>query len=263
MSRLIKFDLKRLFISKSFWFVVVVGFAITVIGSIIDRFAVTEVFEDLSGGMVINTDESIISNNGVNAFVENMSSNIFVLLPIFSSIFICYEFAGKTWRNIVTKGYTRIQCYLSKLLTMIVGTTILVLTMSLTGGILNSLLWEFSSADFHLGVFIEIIIVKMLGIYALVSLTVFVSMFLKNLAASLATNLLLLVFVSDLIRTLIKVLFGSKPYVTDFFVTSLLKNISAANYSNGDSVKYLLASSLIYISLTTTLGILSFRKTEL
>jgi ABC-2 type transport system permease protein len=197
---------------------------------------------------------------GLKAFGNN---NVTTLLAIIISIFVTAEFTHGTMKNVVSKGFSKIQIYLSKLIVMIVAAFITVLLSFAVGTVSAAIVtgtFGNLSGDFVANLF-KVSGIELLLLTALTAVYLFVSMSIKNLGGVIAINIVgisIFSFIFPLLEYLVK----GKIKFTDY---SLLNNI--AFYLNGTTMKgsdYLRSAivGLAFLAVTTILGIVLFRKSD-
>lgn len=254
MSNLLRSDLYRLFKSKSFYICMAVEACLFILGMVIIY-------------LMNQTEPAIVTleaQNGIDYGLTALTtSDITLLLGIIIGIFVTAEFSHGTMKNVVSKGFSKVNIYLSKLVTMVIATFIFMLFILIVGvigaTILTGNLGELSGENV-LKIF-QIIGIEMLLYTALASLYLMFSMVLRNLGGVIAINIIYASIVERLFFSLLQLIAKDK---IEFSKYSLFNNISF--YSIGDFTgSDLLRSAVVAIvvlAVTTALGIFAFTKTD-
>ncbi len=105
MKRLVKLQLRNIFHNKSFY---------VCLGLIILMSPITSFITDL----VMSNKEGTKVLPSIMGF---LSGEVGILSKIFIALFCCFDFSNETTKNIIAKGYTRVQLLFSKYIGSFVG----------------------------------------------------------------------------------------------------------------------------------------------
>ncbi|MDF2944896.1 MAG: putative rane protein [Herbinix sp.] len=263
MINLLQSDFYRLFKSKAFYIcTAVAAFLVSLSIFILDW--------SLSVASNINTTETVNMtfpykdgiSYGINAF---SSGDVHLFIAIFTAIFITAEFAHGTMKNVVSKGFSKVQIYLSKVITMTAASFIMIFTMFIIGTI---------SATIVTGVFSEssgTLIAQMFQIAgielflhtALTAVFVMIAMTVRNSGGVIAINIVGVMSLSSLIYVALSYLFHNKINFSDY---SLMYNIQLFNNMNLtvtglDYLRSILVGAA-FLAAFTIGGIFLFKKSD-
>lgn len=191
---------------------------------------------------VISSMGKILANNG----------DIFLCISIFIAIFINIEFSSGAIKTLSSKGYSRNNLYISKLIACFISTLIIALIAIITRGGVTYILYGFGESSNLLISKALVDISKQLSIYlAITSLFVMIAYIFKKNMISIISTLLLL----SLLPQVFYLLRDKLPY-TEYIITNAFTRIDDLLIS-----PYLL--SIIYIIGTTLIGCLIFKKQDI
>ncbi|MDR1354027.1 MAG: ABC transporter permease [Oscillospiraceae bacterium] len=180
MSKLLRYEAKRLIRSKSFW----ISLFAAVIFAIQSWWYRWEIF----------TPDFVEEQ----CDVLGRGSDVCLICVLFASVFFASEFSQGTIKNVISKGYTKAQVYLSKFLLCCVA----VIAISLVVTALNI------SVACYLGLltcgfWICHCFVRLLLFLALTSLATFITMTIQNVTAAVIVNLVHFYVLPDLLSILV------------------------------------------------------------
>jgi ABC-2 type transport system permease protein len=256
MSGLLRSDFYRLFKSKSFYICTLVAIFLLNLNLFTIKWA-----SNMSGEMG-EIYASLLPKDGITYGIKAFSDgNTQMIFAIIVAIFVVAEFSHGTMKNIISKGFSRTQAYLSKLITMIIATFIiifagfLVTTASATviSGAIGSFSWDI----------IKIIGIELLLNAALISILLLSAMVVRNLGGVIAINIIGILSFGPLIFTLLEYLSDGKVMFTHyslFYNMALYMGTTAA--AGSDYLKSALVA-IAYLILTTVIGIFAFKKTDI
>lgn len=150
MGKLLKFEYRKLFHQTSFWVCMMVLAGLVLLNEgmyfILTKTAST-LMEAEDAAIMIET-LGVSDNSGIISLVRAFSEcNFEILAAIFVSITVCSDYTQNTIRNIITKGYTRTQIFVSKYIVCATGCLIMLLESAVLGGLFGTLFWGVGSAD--------------------------------------------------------------------------------------------------------------------
>ena len=130
MKNLLKLEFRKLKTRKSFYICIAV---------MVGMFAVSTF--TING--LINPDFSEdLGLSGINSLIGALSSSSFTMISgIFVALFVCEDYTSQTVKNIYAKGYSRTKVYLSKLITILISTTVMLIIIDLVAFALGTALY--------------------------------------------------------------------------------------------------------------------------
>lgn len=258
MSNLLRSDFYRLFKSKAFY--ICTGVASFLMGlNIFMSYWASHLNAENEKAYADMLPKDGISY-GLSAFA---AGNVQMILAIITAIFITSEFAHGTMKNVVSKGFSKIKIYFSKLITMLAAVYIIIFTTLIVGTICCTIVTG-TVGDFtgeYVSQILKTVGIELLLNAAMTALLVLVAMVVRNLGGVIAINILGIMSFGPLIFTLLEYLVKHKIKFSEF---SLSYNIQ---YFMGDVTKgsdFLRGAivALAFIVVSTALGIFAFKKTD-
>lgn len=258
MSNLLRSDFYRLFRSKSFYVCTVVAMGLIALNIFLLDWA------SRVAGEGVNLDVSTLYKDGISYGLTAFSNgNVQMILGIIIAIFVTAEFSHGTMKNVVSKGFPKLQIYLTKLISMTVASYIIIIATFVVGTI-SAIIVTGTLGDLN-GEYISKI-VKTIGIElllntALTALILLVSMVVRNLGAAIAINIIGIMSFGPLIFSILEYVVKGKIKFTEY---SLLNNIAfyANNTAKGSDYLRSLIVGLIFLAVSTVLGIYAFKKSD-
>lgn len=244
MKNLLKFEYRKLFTSKIFYICCILPVILVGIYSI--------TINQLLG--------SIVSNYPVSDFVVQVMNNsyIFIIIAIFVAIFACSDFTHETMKVILSKGYSRQNIFLSKLICVLSASLIIFIFSIVIAFIIG--MNTFSNTGITENLF-KILCVQAIIVLAFSSLFFMISMILKKSGSSIAINIIS-TFVISLILTAINQLLNIKKFSLDsYWLSSLFSNVSTLSVSHELLVRAIICS-IIYIIGFIVIGFFVFKNNE-
>lgn len=259
MRNLVRSDLYRMFKSKSFYICNLVAWFLIAINIFMLEWAnnmlgaENEMYSELPFKDAITY--------GITSF---SNSNMHTILAIFAGIFVCAEFAHGTMKNVVSKGFSKVHIYFSKVITMIVASFITMLSCVVIGTLSATIVMG-SVGDFS-GEYVLTTLknmgIELLLIAALTSVLVMVAMVVRNLGGVIAINIVVIVMIAPILFIVLEYLTRKKIKFTEF---SIINNL-AVYYQNDamPGTDYLRSAivAVVFLVATCGLGLLAFKKSD-
>jgi ABC-type transport system involved in multi-copper enzyme maturation permease subunit len=116
MTRLLKFEFRKLFTGKSTYILFAIMAGMSVLSVVVQNFSVfASLMLSLTGG---SQDAMFAATNTLS------SSNFEIVIAIFVAIFVCSDYDLQTNKNILSRGFTKSKVFFAKLI--VVFTTVIV-----------------------------------------------------------------------------------------------------------------------------------------
>jgi len=254
MVSLLKADFFRLFKSKSLYICTLVWAGI---------FALECLLLDLSykvtasQGFDMSYPIPDALSYGISAFMGSST-----IIAIFVAIFAVSEFSQGTMKNLVSKGFSKAHIFLSKLIVLTVAAYFIVFVTFIAGTVCAwSFTKEFGSLSGEFGKYLwRTIGIELYLIIALTALFLMVSMSIKNMAASIAINILGLSF-GRILFSLLEYLVETKIRFTDYSLTNNIAFFSNQQATGGDYIRALIVGA-VYLIISVAVGIFIFKKSD-
>jgi hypothetical protein len=255
MTNLLCSDFYRLFKSKSFYICTAVAMFFMGLSIFIVKWAATMTSKEEGGAAV-----SMMYKDGITYGITSFaSSNVQLILSIIIAIFVTSEFTYGTMKNVVSKGFSKVQIYFSKLITMIAATLIIIFATVLTGTVCAAIITGKLGA-------VSPEVLKIIGIETLLntaraSLFVLVAFLVRNLGGAIAINIIGVISIEPMIFMLLQYLAKNKIKFSDF---SLSFNISCYFGSTVQTEDYIrsLIVGVVFLAVSIIAGIFAFQKAD-
>ncbi len=259
MKNLLRSDFYRLFRSKSFYICTAISMLLMALNILLVEWA-----SNLAGEEGVVISENPIFKDGITyGLTAFANGNLEIILGIIIAIFVSAEFSHGTMKNVVSKGFSKINIYLSKLITMVSTTLIMIIATFLTGFICATIL-SGSMGDFsgdNLAIIFKTIGIEILLNTALVAILVLVPMVIRNIGGAIAINIFGVMTVAPLLFNILQLIARDKIKFTDY---SLLNNIAFyfSNTAKGSDYLRSVIVGLVFLVGATALGIFAFKKSD-
>lgn len=250
MLNILKTDFYKAFRTPSFWVISV----ITILSSLLSSFSIFWLLTQPEFAELIEIAPGFFQT------VPGVTSGCIFLIGIFAVMFSVSDFNYGTIKNIASKGYRREYIYISKFVTAI-GVAIISLLLSfltafITAQIMinNKISGFFDyNAEFHLSLSKQALL-----IVAYISIAVLLAMLFRSLGPALSVFLAYFFLqnsIVQLINKLIHDVFNSDFSVAPYFINGA--------FSDPDKTVQGVIVLLVYIVVTTAIGLYTFRKRDI
>lgn len=129
MNNLLKFELKKLFTTKSFY----VCLILSAVFIILNGMAVHNLIKD--GQEIVNSG-FLFAKKAIN------NGNVLILSGIFVALFVCEDETSGTIKNIYAKGYSRTQVFIAKFIVSLSGVLLMTFVSILSAFLIGTILWK-------------------------------------------------------------------------------------------------------------------------
>ncbi|HWT26709.1 MAG TPA: ABC transporter permease subunit, partial [Mobilitalea sp.] len=186
-------------------------------------------------------------------------------ISIFIAIFVTGEFTHGTMKNVVSKGFDKISIYLSKVISMIAATYIMIFVTFIfsffTATIISGKFGTLTASYF--GEIIRMVGIELLLFAALASSFVMISMLVRNIGGVIAINIIGILSFLPMIYQLLELLFKNKIHFTYY---ELQFNMNIYNTNLSPSLEDIIRSIIVgvaYLAVTTLIGVYFFKKSDI
>lgn len=258
MGNLLRSDFYRLFKSKSFYICALISSFLFGLNLFITYWA------SRSTPQMKEVYASMLPKNGIayglSAFANG---NVQMILGIVIAIFVTAEFSHGTMKNVVSKGFSKVQIYFSKFITMLAATYMIILVTFLAG----TLIATFTSGKFgdfssdNIALIFKTVGIELLLNAALTALLVFVAMVVRNLGGVIAINILGVMSFGPLIFKLFEYLTKSKIKFTEFSLNYNIAHYITETVKASDYLRSTIVG-LVFFAVATALGIFAFLRAD-
>lgn len=257
MLNLIRADFYKLFRTKAFYICGVLAAIFScLLGAVMINYTISQF-----GGISAKS----LGYDAVYALTVGISwANLFTTIMI--SMFIPNEFSYGTIKNIASKGVSRANIYLSKIILAISVSAIYILVCAITSFTIGSIMW--GAGDLTREVYLDVF--RMLGLFWLVEsaiqcIVVMMGFFIRQTGGTVAANLAIIIAMPDLI-SLINFGIYSLFKVEDFDIAKYWPSTYISKYLSLDILKEDINIGMIvcaaYIVVSILIGIFFFYKRD-
>ncbi len=258
MVNLLKSDFYKLFRTKSFYICGIIAAALAVLGVVI-----------LSSSLKseLGIDAALLGYDGLYALTTG-TGQATLFITIMLSMFIPSEFAFGTMKNIASRGISRTNIYLSKIIVGVFITVVYVLFCAAASFTAGSVMW--GTGELTRAVYLDIS--RMIGLFLLAEVSLqcifmMVGFFIRQTGGTVATNLAIIIAVPALVIQFINFAvyqwFKAEDFESSKYwpATYLSKYLSLDIAQTDIITGIIVCSSFIVISLA--LGIFFFNKRDI
>lgn len=240
MGKLIRFEFHKLFRMKSFYIITGLFIALNLYS------------------VYLTNDYAFFRTTSLdNALMMMCSSDFLMLFGIFAALFTCDDYSGTTIRNILSRGFTRTQVYISKFIVLIVAELVMMLLSVLIVFLYSSSLWETGLSDFDGDMLLKVTEILLLLI-AFAAVYYAISTAIGKTGLSVAVCLLLDVVVTLVIGVVVLVLDLEDMSILEYWVSTILGNV----YYGDIETSTALIGAGGYLAGSFILGYISIFKRE-
>lgn len=270
MGKLLNFERKRLFRATSFFIILILACALTIVSVLVMKASAS--FLDFAG---IDVPTSELETFGISSLsadslkipgwkglISTSMDSLTTLMPIFISIFVAAEFSKGTIKNLIARGQSRLHVYSSKLLGSCLATTAAFVVSALSCMVIGTILWGFADSGVPWGQVFALFFTKLLTYYALTALCVFICMTIRNLGGSLAINIVMVQFVPSILTMIALFAEKSADAFLKFELTTMLAKLSVITASR-QNILTMAGIAVAYIVVSTGLGMFIFKNRDI
>lgn len=250
MKNLLKLELRKMRKQKSFYIctIIIVGL----------------LFLSVKTAEVLTQNPEIanqFSASGIDIVLGALNSSSFLMIAgIFVALCVCDDYEQQTVKNIYARGYSRKQVYLSKLISVWIGTTIMFAITTLCAFLFSKSYFE--ASDFQNIRFVGILAVQYAACMANLGLCFLVSSLLRKNGSSIAATIVAPMIINMLLGMIDSFIKFENFSLTNVWLSSFMGDLSKLSVSS-ERLMICLAASLAYIIVFAFIGIFSHRKIEL
>ncbi len=273
MKNLFLFEIRKLLKSKTFLVFTIIFALQPILSELLNyfiylaelNFIKTELVNDPIGLSDAVEELKFMSERlGFDVLLTNLSSvNYTLCISIFVGIFICSDFSEGTVRNVLSRGYNRLDIFVTKYTVCMLASTFFVLLSGVLSFTTASIAW--GTGKFTAKI-LFILAVQFLSALGLTSFFVFIAYWLKKISGAIVGGLfiplgidLALSVATVLINVLSKNLEGVN--LTCGWLEKAFIDLSYVKVPTSDVITYLVIACS-YIVVFTTVSAFRFSKSE-
>lgn len=264
MSRLLKSDFRKLFKGKSFWvcsiIILLLGIGLTFLfhaayDLLISNMGMGEILA-MSGASVNIPFLSANAWSVVQTFFGD--SDIVTLLSIAMVLFITSEYTAGTYKNSISRGFSRTAVYLSKFIVSLFIMFVLSLLYLVPAGVTAGILYgDWGSASVQ--TVVTVILINLLELIAFTAFLTMLSFMIKSTGGAIALTLVLISIVPTILE-IFNILFENSN-LSQYWPPSLLTQTST--FMDNGKIWIPIVVSLVYLAASLFLGLFTFNKKDI
>lgn len=259
MKKLLRFELRRIFLQKSFY----VCSLIMLVGCVLMIsmfFAVRNTSAMSADGLIVAANKGIDFTGKYFMMTAVSGSSIGTILAIFISLYICGNFSSGTIKNILSRGYSRNKLLVVSNIASFTVAVIMTFICLVCGFVMGSLLGKIGTG-WSAGL-IPILLAQLLTVIAFTSVYTAVAFLVRKTGAAIAVSILISI-VTSLVASLLDVLlFKDAAFKTsDYLLTQVLTNVSSISVSSEILAKSIICAA-VYLLIGLFISFVAFRKRE-
>lgn len=251
MLKLIKFEFRKVFTSKYMYIIFGIGLFMTLLSVLMVK-AINTIAEQMG--------ESPIPYSGYLAAKAALSSSFSLVSGIFIGIFACEDFQRKTNKNIVGKGYNRLELFYSKYLvslSLTVAYAVILVLLSLGIGYL-----AYGDGGIKIDENVAVIfLMQLLCVISYHAFFFFVSYSVSRIGAAIAINIIVPALLEGLVAIVDIIINNPNFKIGDYIIDGVMINITSP-YTNTDLLLVSMLLLIGYIIISNVLGALIANKKQ-
>lgn len=251
MKNLLKFEFRKLKKQKSFYICTVIAVALLFL------FALT--VRSIIWGDSAPAEEELVTA-GIGIMVGALSNSSFIMIAgIFVVLFVCEDYSTQTVKNIYARGYSGKQVYFAKLISALLGTTVMFAVVEVAAFAIRTAFFGFGNFDFLK--FLELIGIQYTIVVANIALDFALASTIRKNGGAIASVILVPMLVGVVTGFADSFLKSDSFSFTSLWLSEFLSDVSVMTVSPKRMV-ICLVGSLIYIPLFVTAGVYLHQKSE-
>lgn len=193
------------------------------------------------------------------SFSQGMLS---LICAVFVSIFVAVEFNFGTMKNIVSKGFNRIQIYIAKFIASAAASLVMLIVFMVVAGIAGTVLWGFNpNGAANVGNLLPLFFTQALLIVAFTAVFVFVAMTLRSNGASIAVNISAVVLFDVLLQAA-NLLIGNSVTLSNYWIAGNISKLATLSPTGPDVTRGVIVAVVYSIAAILAGGTL-FKKQDI
>ena len=251
MKNLLKLEFRKLITRKSFYICIAIMVGLLLFSALTTNALIDSEFMD----------EYDYQLSGINTMIEALSTSSFIMIAgIFVALFVCEDYTGQTVKNIYARGYSRVSVYFSKLITVLISTTVMLIIVDAVAFLVGSAL--FGVGEIGNYKFLAIIGTQYIIAIAEVTFAFTIASVIRKTGGAIACIIIAPMLIGILL-SLVDVFFNFENIsISEFWISNFLPQISSLDVSNKQII-LCIVGSLIYIPLFSAIGLYINKKIQL
>lgn len=251
MNNLLKLEFRKLRKQKSFYICTVIMIALLFFSAVTTK-------------MLNEANTNFSAQNSISdiaSAVSAVSNCSFLLIAgIFTALFVCDDYEQQTIKNFYSRGYTKMQVYFSKFISVWIACSIMFVLVVLSGFLFGKI--YFSAEKINGTDFIAVLLTQYITCMANISLFSALSFILRKNGSSIAAVIVAPMLVNMVLGMTDSFLKLKDTSLTNLWVSSFINDLSALTVEHSRLMVCFMAS-VVYIIVFMTMGSFLHKKIEL
>ena len=249
MGRLLHFEFHKLIRQRSFYICLAVLLGMLVVSA--------------ETSQLLYADSEVLPAdlNALDNLMGSVSGSVLkMVLGVFIPLFVCEDFMSGTIRNIITRGYTRLEIFFSKLIAILCACVIMTVLCMAVSYLVGLIFWGTGDGAFT-GEQVKILLCQLLVMLAISSLFYAVSTVLQKTGGAIAVCLVLPMVLSIVLTLADTALAEKEIQLSGYWIERAGAALSSADVA-ADELRKSLLTALAYLAVTTAGAWFIVRKKE-
>lgn len=274
MTKLFKFEFRRLFRQKSFIVLTAVS-AVLVFLSL----GTVKLLELATNSLNEMQDPESMFRAGYTGFFAlrdaTSSGSVDTVIAVIAAIFVCSEYSFGTLKTVTAMGFSRCKIFAAEFVAALTAALTVFAAASLSAFLFGTLFWEAGTLS---STSVKAIFLQLLIVFALTAVIFTLSKCIKKTGGAIALGIFAPTVVHLLLSVADAAIDSEKIKLTDYWLSGCLSSVQATsplnvdffaiisgtpNYLTSELAVRVIIVSAVYIALSFVLGTLAFRKQEI
>jgi ABC-2 type transport system permease protein len=194
---------------------------------------------------------------------NSLNNGMFGLfVAILVSMFVTVEFSFGPMKNIVSRGFSRVQVYLAKFIASAAAGVMMLVVFLAAGCVAGTILWGFDPNGIAgFGNILRLFLDQGLLIISYAAVFVFVAMTLRSGGASIGVNICVVMLFTTLLQA-VSLLFGGKIDLSSFWIAESVTRLATLSPVGSDVMRGVVVA-VAYTVAATAGGCALFQKQDI
>lgn len=255
MSRLLRFNFRKLCRQKSFYLCLGITIGMLMLSGLLYKVVIDTVGPVDMGSMM-----SIPYFDSVSFALMSMDNSSFVMIMgVVIALMVCDDFEQRTVKIIFARGYSRLQFYFSKLIAAFVAVTVAFVVVEPTAFGVGAAFFGAGNAD--IGKAMTLIAIQYVAVLANAAFIFMLSCIFRKTGLSIAAALVAPTVITLILQIADAIAKPENIRIADFWMSSCFATLSNISAEGGKMI-FCLCLCAAYTVVFTVIGALISKKTE-
>jgi ABC-2 type transport system permease protein len=199
--------------------------------------------------------------SGINSLIEALNSSSFTMIAgIFVALFVCEDYAGQTIKNIYARGYSRKNVYLSKLITVLISTTVMLIIVDVAAFLIGTAF--FGVGEIGNYKFLTLIGTQYIIAMAEITFAFTIASVIRKTGGAIACIIIAPMLIGVLLGLADVFINFENIYLSELWISNFLSAVSTLDVTK-NRILLCIVGSLIYIPVFGAIGLYINKKIQL